>query len=320
MDGRGGVEATPPSSSGSAAAPAGAQGVDPAAAGALGGMTQASTQQPESGGGEAPPAVPLPLSQQAAGEPAGQQAAAVEQQQAGAQLLLPMPQNGNKVALVALPPQGARCCCRCAAGRGCLLGVALSLRQQILRPDPGAAGSAGAAGCLACSASLLLPLPRALAGRRALPQYVLHAETAAARACARVPRWLVAAWSLCRRLRATGRTPLSPSPRLPPAVAGPGGLPAGVVTPPGGDGSAASSAAAAAAAAGLLGSSPEAGLIAVSSHASLASSAATGSGGEGNKTLYLGNLHPFVTEATLQEVFAGLGGITELKVRRRRPA
>ena len=36
-----------------------------------------------------------------------------------------------------------------------------------------------------------------------------------------------------------------------------------------------------------------------------------------NKTLYLGNLHPFVTEATLQDVFAGLGGITELKVRGR---
>lgn len=27
-----------------------------------------------------------------------------------------------------------------------------------------------------------------------------------------------------------------------------------------------------------------------------------------------GNLHPFVTEEVLQEVFAGLGGITELKV------
>lgn len=34
----------------------------------------------------------------------------------------------------------------------------------------------------------------------------------------------------------------------------------------------------------------------------------------GNKTLYLGNLHPFVTEQTLQELFSGLGGITELKV------
>lgn len=33
-----------------------------------------------------------------------------------------------------------------------------------------------------------------------------------------------------------------------------------------------------------------------------------------NKTLYLGNLHPFVTELHLQEVFAGLDGISELKV------
>jgi nucleolysin TIA-1/TIAR len=33
-----------------------------------------------------------------------------------------------------------------------------------------------------------------------------------------------------------------------------------------------------------------------------------------NKTLYLGNLHPFVTELHLQEVFAGLDGIAELKV------
>ncbi|PRW50946.1 oligouridylate-binding 1-like [Chlorella sorokiniana] len=99
---------------------------------------------------------------------------------------------------------------------------------------------------------------------------------------------------------------------------GPGGLPAGVVTPPGGEGTAASAAAAAAAAAavGLLGGSPETGLIAVSSNASLASSAAAGGAGQdaSNKTLYLGNLHPFVTEQTLQEVFAGLGGITELKV------
>ncbi|PSC75397.1 oligouridylate-binding 1-like [Micractinium conductrix] len=61
-----------------------------------------------------------------------------------------------------------------------------------------------------------------------------------------------------------------------------------------------------------LGGNPGTGLIAVSSTASLASSAAGGH--EGNKTLYLGNLHPFVTEATLQDVFAGLGGITELKV------
>lgn len=69
---------------------------------------------------------------------------------------------------------------------------------------------------------------------------------------------------------------------------------------------------------GLLGGSPETGLIAVSSNTSLASSAAAGGSQDAsNKTLYLGNLHPFVTEQTLQEVFAGLGGITELKVRRR---
>jgi nucleolysin TIA-1/TIAR len=53
------------------------------------------------------------------------------------------------------------------------------------------------------------------------------------------------------------------------------------------------------------------GLIAVSSHSSLAGS--TGSDTP-NHTLYLGNLHPFVTEAMLQEVFAGLSGINELKV------
>lgn len=71
----------------------------------------------------------------------------------------------------------------------------------------------------------------------------------------------------------------------------------------------------------LLGGSPETGLIAVSSSASLASSAAAAAqaAAEGNKTLYLGNLHPFVTEQTLQEVFAGLGGITELKVGRQGP-
>lgn len=110
-------------------------------------------------------------------------------------------------------------------------------------------------------------------------------------------------------------------PHCSPHSAGPGGLPAGVVTPPGGEGTAASAASAAAAAAaaavGLLGGSPETGLIAVSSNASLASSAAAnGVPGQdaGNKTLYLGNLHPFVTEQTLQDVFAGLGGITELKV------
>jgi hypothetical protein len=93
------------------------------------------------------------------------------------------------------------------------------------------------------------------------------------------------------------------------------------------------------AAAAPRGHSPETGLIAVSSSASLASnggatggaaasngagpgsadgsgggSEGSGDGGDGNRTLYLGNLHPFVTEATLQEVFAGLAGITELKV------
>ena len=34
----------------------------------------------------------------------------------------------------------------------------------------------------------------------------------------------------------------------------------------------------------------------------------------GNRTLYLGNLHPFVTEDTLREVFNGCEGVTELKV------
>lgn len=88
--------------------------------------------------------------------------------------------------------------------------------------------------------------------------------------------------------------------RLQPAPAGPGGLPGGV---------------SGARDAVLLGGSPETGLIAVSSSASLSSAAAAAQAvAEGNKTLYLGNLHPFVTEQTLQEVFAGLGGITELKV------
>ncbi|KAL4437767.1 hypothetical protein ABPG77_005679 [Micractinium sp. CCAP 211/92] len=88
-------------------------------------------------------------------------------------------------------------------------------------------------------------------------------------------------------------------PRLPLAQQGSDGLPGGV---PGAEGV-------------LLGGSPETGLIAVSSSASLTSSAAAAqAAAEGNKTLYLGNLHPFVTEQTLQEVFAGLGGITELKV------
>lgn len=43
-------------------------------------------------------------------------------------------------------------------------------------------------------------------------------------------------------------------------------------------------------------------------------SPASSAAGESNATLYLGNLHPFVSEATLLELFAGLGGITELKV------
>ena len=45
-------------------------------------------------------------------------------------------------------------------------------------------------------------------------------------------------------------------------------------------------------------------------------SSATSSLGEnhGNRTLYLGNLHPFVTEDTLREVFHGCEGVTELKV------
>lgn len=43
-------------------------------------------------------------------------------------------------------------------------------------------------------------------------------------------------------------------------------------------------------------------------------SESSGSGIAANKTLYLGNLHPFVTEATLHDVFQGLDGIKELKV------
>lgn len=65
----------------------------------------------------------------------------------------------------------------------------------------------------------------------------------------------------------------------------------------------------------LLGSAPadaETGLIAVSSQGSLGGSSSDAAAP--NQTLYLGNLHPFVSEATLQEVFAGLLGITELKV------
>lgn len=61
------------------------------------------------------------------------------------------------------------------------------------------------------------------------------------------------------------------------------------------------------------GGSGSGGVLALSpSSASLASSGAAGA--DSNRTLYLGNLHPFVSEATLQEVFAGLGGVTELKV------
>ena len=68
-------------------------------------------------------------------------------------------------------------------------------------------------------------------------------------------------------------------------------------------------------------SASDAGLLPVSSTDSLgghtANSSATGSGNsqaQRNKTLYLGNLHPFVTETHLRELFAGLLGITELKV------
>jgi RNA recognition motif-containing protein len=43
-------------------------------------------------------------------------------------------------------------------------------------------------------------------------------------------------------------------------------------------------------------------------------SEASSQSGADNKTLYLGNLHPFVTEITLQEVFSGLSGVTEVKV------
>jgi len=58
------------------------------------------------------------------------------------------------------------------------------------------------------------------------------------------------------------------------------------------------------------------GLMAASSTSSLnhRAGSSTSVGNTVNATLYLGNLHPFVTETTLQEVFAGLDGITELKV------
>ncbi|KAL6777989.1 hypothetical protein ACKKBG_A16490 [Auxenochlorella protothecoides x Auxenochlorella symbiontica] len=36
--------------------------------------------------------------------------------------------------------------------------------------------------------------------------------------------------------------------------------------------------------------------------------------GPGNKTLYLGNLHPFISEAMLHDVFAGCRGVLELKI------
>ena len=62
----------------------------------------------------------------------------------------------------------------------------------------------------------------------------------------------------------------------------------------------------------------DAGLLAVSSTGSLGGGAggSTNSGGSSkqNRTLYLGNLHPFITEAHLRELFNGLMGITELKV------
>ena len=70
----------------------------------------------------------------------------------------------------------------------------------------------------------------------------------------------------------------------------------------------------------------EAGLLTNSADGSLNGSVGNGAHGgssasgsasgslQHNKTLYLGNLHPFVSEAHLRELFAGLMGITELKV------
>jgi nucleolysin TIA-1/TIAR len=71
----------------------------------------------------------------------------------------------------------------------------------------------------------------------------------------------------------------------------------------------------------------EAGLLTVSNDGSLngnsaddgnegrsSASGSASSSSQNNKTLYLGNLHPFVTEAHLRELFAGLMGINELKV------
>lgn len=129
------------------------------------------------------------------------------------------------------------------------------------------------------------------AAQRMLPCAALHASLvrgpARTHASAAAPPPLAAAM------------PHRPAKADHPVPAGSDGLPGGV---PGAEGV-------------LLGGSPETGLIAVSSSASLTSSAAAAqAAAEGNKTLYLGNLHPFVTEQTLQEVFAGLGGITELKV------
>jgi nucleolysin TIA-1/TIAR len=43
-------------------------------------------------------------------------------------------------------------------------------------------------------------------------------------------------------------------------------------------------------------------------------SAPSSQGDAGNRTLYLGNLHPFVSEDTLREVFNNCEGVTELKV------
>lgn len=54
-----------------------------------------------------------------------------------------------------------------------------------------------------------------------------------------------------------------------------------------------------------------------SSHESLAAEGSEGSGSSGtrgHRTLYLGNLHPFIGEAGLRELFAGLPGLTEAKV------
>lgn len=148
----------------------------------------------------------------------------------------------------------------------------------------------------------------------ALPQQGAHSVGGRCRALRHAPalpacclpprcRAACAGQRFVRFMRAAGVVthPDTTRPPAPPhLIAGPGGLPLTSVS---------------VASVLALGGNPGTGLIAVSSTASLASSAAGGH--EGNKTLYLGNLHPFVTEATLQDVFAGLGGITELKVRGR---